>query len=192
LSEFLTDFDDRLPWTGKKKHGAVTAVEMLRGSTETDLVVVLGEAATLPTKGDVAALWKERAGQSMDPVLVAVVYPDDGQDRVVVLGPDRDAVPVSAIELYTAERLIGHALAMESPTGLVAEMRRRLASLRGGVGPGFRNEGLFATHVLAKQPQRPDWQQLCQQSQPLLATRGEGLLSVDKERVRYRLAASCV
>jgi hypothetical protein len=177
LSEFLPDFDDRLPWSGKKKHGAVTPVEMLRGSTETDLVVVLGEAATLPPKGDVAALWKERAGQSMDPVLVAVVYPDEGQDRVVILGPDRDAVPVSAIELYTAERLIGHALGMESPTGLVAEMRRRLASLRGGVGPGFRNEGLFATHVLAQQPQRPDWQQLCRQSQPLLASRGEGLLT---------------
>ena len=30
---------------------------------------------------------------------------------------------------------------MDSPTGLIAEIRRRMSSLLGAVGPGFRNEG---------------------------------------------------
>lgn len=169
------DFDDRLPW--KKTTGAITATEILRGSDETGLVVVLADSDGEPTSGDLHAMWKARAGQSADPVLVMVSYPTIQGPRVAVLGPDRDAVLVSAVEEMTAARLAAAALTTDSPIGLLADVRRKLASLRGGTGPGFRNEGLFATHVLAQQPQRPDWPSLSQRSARLLSDRGEHLLT---------------
>jgi hypothetical protein len=175
LGVFLPNCDDRLPW--KKTAGAITAYEILRGSDETGLAVVIAEAPTEPAKVDLQAIWKARAGQSADPVLVFVRYPTQDGHRVAILGPDRDAVGVSAIEVALAERLAAHAIKMDSPTGLVAEIRRRLSTLRGGVGPGFRNEGLFASHVLAQQPQRLDWPDLCKKSSPLLPDRGERLLT---------------
>ncbi len=174
---FLLDYDDRLPWAGKMKLGDITPTEVLRGSTESGLLVVLGESPSEPSKGDLFDLWKERAGRSMDPIVVCVSYEHAGQDLVALLGPDRHAVPASAVERVLAERLIEHVLEMDSPTGLVTELRRRLASIRGGIGPGFRNEGLFATHVLSQQPARPDWDSLCSRSNPLLAQRREKLLT---------------
>lgn len=175
MSQLLVDFDDRLPW--KKTTGSITATEILRGSDETGLVVVLADSDGEPTNGDLHAMWKARAGQSADPVLVMVSYPTLQGPRVAVLGPDRDAVPVSAVEEMTATRLATAALTTDSPIGLLADVRRKLASLRGGTGPGFRNEGLFATHVLAQQPQRPDWTSLSQRSARLLSDRGEHLLT---------------
>ena len=175
MSQLLVDFDDRLPW--KKTTGSITATEILRGSDETGLIVVLADSDGEPTNGDLHAMWKARAGQSADPVLVMVSYPTIQGPRVAVLGPDRDAVPVSAVEEMTAARLATAALQTDSPIGLLADVRRKLASLRGGTGPGFRNEGLFATHVLAQQPQRPDWPSLSQRSACLLSDRGEHLLT---------------
>ena len=175
VSQLLVDFDDRLPW--KKTTGSITATEILRGSDDTGLVVVLADSDGEPTSGDLHAMWKARAGQSADPVLVMVSYPTIQGPRVAVLGPDRDAVPVSAVEEMTAARLATAALQTDSPIGLLADVRRKLASLRGGTGPGFRNEGLFATHVLAQQPQRPDWTSLSERSARLLSDRGEHLLT---------------
>ena len=175
MSQLLVDFDDRLPWN--KTTGSITATEILRGSDDTGLVVVLADSDGEPTSGDLHAMWKARAGQSADPVLVMVSYPTVLGPRVAVLGPDRDAVPVSAVEEMTAARLAAAALQTDSPIGLLADVRRKLASLRGGTAPGFRNEGLFASHVLAQQPQRPDWTSLSERSARLLSDRGEHLLS---------------
>lgn len=175
VAVLLADFDDRLPW--KKTTGSVTATEVLRGSEETGLSVVLAEAPVEPSSGDLQAMWKARAGRSADPVLVLVTYPTTHGPRVSVLGPNRDAVPVSAIEVMTAARLAASALGTDSPVGLIADVRRRLASLRGDAGPGFRNEGLFASHILTQQPQRDDWSSLCQQSVQLLPERGPQLLT---------------
>jgi len=175
VTAFLEDYDDRLPWP--KRHGELSSSEILRGNDETGLSVVVASAPHEPPRSDLQWLWKERAGQSANPVLVVVTYPGKSHQMAAVLGPDRDAAPVTGLESILAERLVEHALAMESPVGLVTEMRRRLSSLRGGVGPGFRNEGLFATHVLSQQPQREDWRELCSRSDSLLADRGEGLLS---------------
>lgn len=175
MTTFLENYDDRLPWA--KSHGSINAKEILRGSDDTGLTVVYAEATRQPTKSDLQWLWKERAGQSADPVLVVVEYEANGAQTASILGPDRDAVPVTNLEIALAERLAARALEIDSPTGLVAELRRRLSSLRGGVAPGFRNEGLFASHVLSEQPQRANWSELCSKSDPLLGDRGERLLT---------------
>jgi hypothetical protein len=179
----LPEWDDRLPW--RKKFGSISTIEILRGSADTGLAVVSATAASEPTKTDLQAAWKARAGQSADPVLIAVSYRHNGQGLVALLGPDKDAVPVSALERAMAERLIEHALQIDSPTGLHAEMRRRLSTLQNGLGLGFRNEGLFATHVLNQQPSQPNWANLCSRSAPLLSKRGEELL----KQLHYSLEA---
>jgi hypothetical protein len=174
LTDFLFSFDDRLPW--KKSVGSIKAFEILRGSGETGLSVVVAGSPSEPSKPDLQAMWKARAGQSADPVLLVVEYPTVEGPKISVFGPDRDAVAVSNIEVALAERLAERALESDSPVGLVVELRRRLSSLQGSVGPGFRNEGLFASHVLAQQPQLPNWPTLCSQSNALLPDRGEQLL----------------
>ncbi|MFI5950402.1 Eco57I restriction-modification methylase domain-containing protein [Micromonospora chalcea] len=171
----LPEWDDRLPWT--RNVGGITATEILRGSEDTGLVVVAATAPTQPTKSDLQALWRVRSGGGVTPVLVAVSYSRDGQEVMALLGLTEDAVPVSPVDVALAERLIEHALTVSSPSALHAELRRRLASLAGGVASGLRNEGLFASHVLEQQADGPDWAALCRASIPLLGRRGEPLLT---------------
>jgi hypothetical protein len=76
-----------------------------------------------------------------------------------------------------AERLISDALVMTSPSGLHAEVRRRLSSIAEGVASGVRNEGLLASHVLQQRPRNPGWEKLCARSQLLLGDRSEALLT---------------
>ena len=175
LGPLLADWDDRLPW--RHVAGSITATEILRGSDDTGLVVVAGEAASQPGKTDLQAMWRARSGGGSTPVLVTVAYPHNGQNLVSLLGPDEDAVPVNAVEVPLAEQLIADALDAHSPSGLYAEMRRRLASLSdGAVASGLRNEGLFASHVLEQQPSQAEWTGLCSRAQTVLSRRGEGLL----------------
>jgi len=172
---FLPEWDDRVAW--KRTASAITSSEVLKGHEDTGLSVVVAESAHAPTKTDMQTLWKARAGKSADPVLVCVQYTDHGEQLTALLGLTNDAVPVSPVERALAERLIAHALTIDSPLGLHADMRRRLSTLVGGVGAGFRNEGLFATHVLEQQPDRPDWSDLCGRSKKLLTSRGDQLLT---------------
>ena len=174
-SRLLPDWDDRLPW--KKASGAVTATEILRGSNETDLVVVLAHAPAHPTKGDLQAAWRARSAGGVTPVLLAVTYRDGSQSRVALLGLTEDAVPVTGIDQRVAEQLISDALVMASPSGLHAEVRRRLSSIAGGVASGVRNEGLLASHVLQQQSRDPGWEKLCARSQLLIGDRSEALLT---------------
>jgi hypothetical protein len=174
-SRLLPDWDDRLPW--RKTSGAITATEILRGNDETDLVVVLADAPAQPTKGDLYAAWRARSAGGVAPVLLAVTYRDGPLSRVALLGLAEDAVPVTGIDHRVAEQLISDALIMNSPSGLHAEVRRRLSSIAGGVASGVRNEGLLASHVLQQQPREPGWERLCARSQLLLSKRSEALLT---------------
>jgi hypothetical protein len=174
-SRLLPDWDDRLPW--EKASGAVAATEILRGSDETDLVVVLAHAPAQPTKGDLQAAWRARSAGGVAPVLLAVIYREGSQSRVALLGLTEDAVPVTGIDQRVAEQLISDALVMASPSGLHAEVRRRLSSIAGGIASGVRNEGLLASHVLQQQPRDPGWEKLCARSQLLLGDRSEALLT---------------
>ncbi len=174
-AELLKEWDDRLPWSHSV--GSVTASEILRGSDETQLVVVAATSPRQPLKADLQSLWRARSKGGVTPVLVAVTYPHGDEQLVALLGLTDDAHPVSALERTLAEQLIREALRATSPVGLHMELRRRLASLAGGVASGVRNEGLFASHVLELQSEQSTWTSLCAQSEPLMGKRGENLLT---------------
>ncbi len=172
--ELLPNWDDRLPWKGPA--GPIKAYEILQGDPETGLSVVIGASAHEPSRSDLAATWAPRAKQSVDPVLVCVEYQKSGETVFALFGPDKDSVPVLGVSQDLTERFLQDALRMESPIRLSQEVRRRLGSLRSG-NPGFRNEGLFATHILAQQPHRTDWATYRDRSTPLLRLRAESLLT---------------
>jgi hypothetical protein len=174
FAELLREWDDRLPWSHSV--GSVTASEILRGSDETQLVVVAATSPRQPLKADLQGLWRARSKGGVTPVLVAVTYPHGNEQLVALLGLTDDALPVSALERTLAEQLIREALRATSPVGLHTELRRRLASLVGGVASGVRNEGLFASHVLELQPEQGTWTSLSAQAEPLMGKRGENLL----------------
>lgn len=171
----LMDWDDRLDW--HRTSGSLTATEILRGSEDTQLVVVLATAASRPQKADLRALLRERASGGIPPVLIAATYPGPDGPAVAVLGLDDDAVPVYNLEPGLVEQLLADALEATSPSGLHAEVTRRLGSLFDGLASGLRNEGLFASHALDSKPSEAGWTERCGEAGPLLKKRGTGLLT---------------
>jgi len=173
--QFLIEWDDRLPW--KRTVGAVSAMHVLGGSPETGLAVVVARAASRPTRTDLRALSKARSSGGVTPVLVAVTYETPSGSRVSIFGPDEDAQPVDGLNVALSEVLIMDALTATSPSGLHAELARRLGTLLGGKVSGLRNEGLFASHVLEREPAAGGWTDQCTRSDRLLRLRGAGLLA---------------
>jgi hypothetical protein len=170
----LMDWDDRLPW--KRTAGSITSTEVLRGSEETSLAVILGSSPSRPSKSDLRDMFRARSSGGVTPVLLAITYLSGSEQRVTVLGLDHDAVPVDELEPGLVEQLLKDALEVRSPSGLHAEVSRRLGSLYGGVASGLRNEGLFASHVLEQQPTSPAWRTLCETGQRHIGSRGASLL----------------
>ncbi|MGH3172063.1 MAG: hypothetical protein ACRDN0_40185, partial [Trebonia sp.] len=136
--ELLPDWDDRLPW--QRSFGPIICDVILRGSQETELVVVSAHSTVPPTKADLRTAWRARSGGGVTPVLLTVRYPVGSGWRAVILGLTEDAVPVADVDARAAEQLIQDALLTDSPSGLYAEVRRRLAAL-GGAASGIRSEG---------------------------------------------------
>ena len=173
--QLLPEWDDRLPW--RHTVGPIAAAEILRGSIETELVVVDAECSHKPNQADLHGLWRARSKGGVTPVLVAVKYTEGDEKLVAFLGLMEDSVPVFGLERGLADQLVHDAVQATSATRLHAEMRRRLTSLA-GVASGVRNEGLFASHVLGLQPSETQWVALCAASAQLVASRGEQLLEV--------------
>lgn len=170
-----TDWDDRLPW--KHASGIVTAHEILRGSDETDFVVVSAVAPRTPPKADLQAVAHARTRGGVAPILLVVGYPTPAGTRYALLGPDEDSVPVYDADATIVVQLTQDALHATSPSGLQTELRRRLGTIASGVGSGLRNEGLLASHVLEQEPDAPGWASLCADAAQVVAQRGRTLLS---------------
>lgn len=173
--QMLMDWDDRLTW--KRTAGSITASEILRGSEETSLTVVLAAAPGRPGRTDMRSLMRERAAGGVAPIIVAVSYPAPDRRAFSVLGLDENAVQVDDLEPLLAEQLIHDALRATSPSGLHAEVQRRLKSLGGAGASGVRNEGLFASRALDHKATEPGWDDSCARSRPLLGMRGAILLN---------------
>lgn len=176
MTLLVEHWDDRVDWN--KQVGSITANEVLKGSPETALAVVVAHAPTLPSRNEMQALWKLRRGQSADPVLVFVEYEHAGAALVALLGLTADAPVVPGVERVLAERLVARALENDSPSGLATDLRKKIATMTSGLGGGLRNEGLFASHVLVEQLHHPEWKRTCSASQPMINLRGENLLQI--------------
>lgn len=173
--EVLPDWDDRLPWA--QQMNAMAATEVLRGSVETDLAVVLATAGQRPNKADLTALWRKRAGGAVTPVLVHLTYVEAGRSRVALLGPDADTEPALDVDPGLAERLVDEALRATSPSGLNTQLRERLQGLRADAPSCLRNEGLFASWVLQTQPLESRWAECVRTASGLTGKRGRDLLT---------------
>lgn len=173
--QMLMDWDDRLTW--KRTVGAVSATEVLGGSPDTGLAVVLASSTSRPNRTDLRALSKARSGGGVTPVLIAATYETPSGLRVSLFGPDEDAQPVDGLDIAISEVLIMDALSATSPSGLYSELARRLGTLMGGEVSGLRNEGLFASHVLDREPSSGAWASQCSSADRLLRLRGVALLS---------------
>lgn len=147
------DWDDRLTW--KRSSGSVASTEILRGSDDTSLTVVLATAPGRPSRTDVRGLLRAGSGGAVSPILVTVQYPSASGPAFSVLGLDEDAVQVDGLEPSLVEQLVHDALRATSPSGLHAEVLRRLQSLGAGGASGVRNEGLFSSHALDQKPAEP-------------------------------------
>lgn len=173
--ELRPEWDDRLPW--KYSVGHLAASEILRGSDQTDLVVVSASAPRAPTKGDLQGLLRARLRGHVNPVLVVTAYPAEQGVHYALLGPDEDAVPVFDVDPALVEQLVHDALMATSVSGVQAELRRRLGAIGSGVGSGLRNEGLLASHVLEQQPGTSAWDELNTRGASAAKQRGRALLA---------------
>ena len=140
---------------------------------------VLGcEAASRPTAAAVRKAHRARRGNRASPVLIAVCYPADAVEKVVICGPDGEHPPVHHdIESSVAGRICAAALDEPNHHAAVRLLRTTLGELDGLPLPGVRNQGLFATHVLRRDlPARPDWAAATAAAGPMLAKRGRELV----------------
>jgi hypothetical protein len=159
--------------------------QVISGRDEGDLALEVALAEWSghgsPAREAMLRLHKSRLGGGIHPVVV-VAYE---QDRAWLFGPNQQAAIVGPLDRDHASRLLQSAL--EEPTGLAA--RHRLVRLYDAVEAtassgtrsdalrGISNSGLFATHELRLGVRaRPDWQEACTTSEPMLALRSESLI----------------
>ena len=148
------------------------------GPGSNGLEVLCCEAASRPTAASVRRAHRVRTGNRASPVLIAVGYPADAAEKVVICGPDGDQPPVHHdIESSVAGRICAAALDEPDRHAAGRLLRTILGELDGQPLPGVRNQGLFATHVLRRDlPARPDWADATKAANPMLAKRGRELV----------------
>ena len=181
LDEFLPGREPRTPrltddFPAELRVGGPALLYTGPGSN--GLEVLCCEAASRPTAASVRKAHRARTGNRASPVLIAVGYPADTAEKVVICGPDGDPPPVHHdIEPSVAGRICAAALDEPDRHAAGRLLRTILGELDGQPLPGVRNQGLFATHVLRRDlPARPDWAASTKAANPMLAKRGRELV----------------
>lgn len=176
IDGFLEDLDPR-PWTRPDGAPASIAPEgLFLGGGEFGLEVAVGDAGHKPRHDDVRRLWHARQGGRATPLLLVVGYQEHSETKVVLCGPVGEQPPIVATSLPQAERLAGAALAEPSRHAAVRFLAAMLPEIDTDL-PGVRNVGMLANHELQLGvPQRPDWQQACDEGGRLLALCGRDLV----------------
>lgn len=181
LDEFLPGREPRTPrltedFPAELRVGGPSLLYTGPGSN--GLEVLCCEAASRPTVASVRRAHRARTGNRASPVLIAVGYPADTAEKVVICGPDGDPPPVHHdVEPSVAGRICAAALDEPDRHAAGRLLRTILGELDGQPLPGVRNQGLFATHVLRRDlPARPDWADATAAADPMLAKRGRELV----------------
>ncbi len=152
----------------------LTALGLWLGHGSLALEVVVAEVARPITDTDLRKVWRARhAGRAVPLVVVAL-----GKDFASVCGPAGEEPPVHGnLAKGQVERLCREALAMPDRHAALRYLSQALPSLETAL-PGIRNEGLLASHELAKGVrQRPDWEAGRSKAATALGSSGEMLLS---------------
>ena len=133
-----------------------------------------------PTREALIRLHTLRVNKRAQPV-VLVVKTSSG---AIVFGPNNASAPLGPLPIEQSQRVIQAAL--DEPTVIAA--RARLAGLVQSMDstamPGVKNSGLFANHELrVGVPARADWQEACERSAEMLASKGPQLI----EKLGYKV-----
>lgn len=151
----------------------LTPVGLILGNGSNALEVVVTTSHLKPSVPAVRAAWKARVAGRATPVLLVVLYGDHG----AVCGPTGDQPTVYLdVDPTKLERIC--AAGLQEPNRLLAILflTDAIPAIESQTS-GLRNEGLFATHELAKGvPLRDDWAAGTRQAAPLLGRRDRALL----------------
>ena len=148
LDEFLPGREPRTPrltddFPAELRVGGPALLYTGPGSN--GLEVLCCEAASRPTAASVRRAHRARTGNRASPVLIAVGYPADTAEKIVICGPDGDPPPVHHdIEPSVAGRICAAALDEPDRHAAGRLLRTILGELDGQPLPGVRNQGLFA------------------------------------------------
>ncbi len=150
---------------------------MFEQEVPSGLEVVLVQARSKPSSGELRTGWSKRRGGRATPVLLVAFYRTNGEERVALCGPTGDEPLVQFdIEPSQAERLAEVALREPSHHAATRFLLSALPELDSPF-PGLRNVGLLATQELKSGvPRRSDWKSATTKSRPLLAHRGRKLV----------------
>ena len=168
---FLADIELR-PFRLADEPGLVP-VGLAIGQGRGGLEVAVTRADHRPTQQVMRAVWNARLGGRAVPLLLVALH----GDRAALCGEHGDDPPVYLdLDRGMVERLCRTALAEPDRHAASRFLRAAIPELESPL-PGLRNEGLFATHELARDvPQRRDWADAQARAAPLLALRRQQLL----------------
>ena len=169
---FLADLDLRpLPLADPQ---GLEPVGLALGKGRGALEVAVTRLAHHPTQAAMRTVWRGRHGGRAVPLLLVALH----GDRAAICGPGGEEPPVYLdLDRGMVERLCRAALTEPDRHAASRFLRAAIPELETPL-PGLRNEGLFATHELARDvPARRDWAQAQQAATPLLALRGRPLLA---------------
>ncbi len=156
--DFLGAHPDPRPWSmsdgeldvGAEAAGtaAVEPDQLFLGRGQHPLEVATARAAGRPQASIIRSVWRRRQRNRPSPLLLVVMYPQDGGHRAAVCGPAGDEPPVRTnLELNQVERLCAAALAEPSRHNAVRLLTATLPEVESEL-PGVHNSGTFATHEL--------------------------------------------
>lgn len=143
VDQFLEDHDART-WSPKEAtpKGIDTRI-WLEGQGTNPLEVAVATAERRPKAEDVRKLWHLRWKRRPSPVLLVVIYEQDGP-KTTVCGPTGESPPLLAgIELSQAERLCAAALNEPTPRAAICFLISMLLEVEADL-PTLRNSGMLA------------------------------------------------
>ncbi len=179
VEAFLGDFDART-WTPQTKPPRSLQPRCwFQGKGSNPLEVAVATAIARPAARDVRNLWQARWNRRPNPVLLVVIYRDDGAaEKAALCGPIGDRSPLRMeVELSQAERLAAAALEEPSPHAAIRLLAKVLPEIESDL-PGVYNSGLFALHELKEGvPRRADFQGASRRAAQLLGLSGSHLLA---------------
>ncbi|MPZ53469.1 MAG: hypothetical protein GEU79_12180 [Acidimicrobiia bacterium] len=176
---FLSDQPGPIPWQiPDGGRGKFEPVNLFLGQGSNPLEVAIAVGSSKPNVSDVRQLWKRRKSGRPAPLLLIALYPVEGGLRAATCGPvgDDPAVLVDR-DVGQVERIAATALAEPGRNAAIRFLADTLSDEDDEL-PGLRNSGMFATHQLVNGvPNRSDWSDLTNQARPLLAKRGQQLVT---------------
>jgi len=137
------------------------ALGLAIGGGNQGLEVVYTYSKNTPSKPNIRAAWKDRKAGRAAPLLFVTFY----RDKASICGPSGDDAP-AYINLDPGQvvRICKEALQQPDRHAAQRSLRDSLPKIHSEL-PGLTNNGLLATHELAKGvPDRADWQEANQKA----------------------------